>query len=233
MENANSFVPVPPNELHARITQELNDLCTISAMIDSRFENIDHTQIIIPPHVLFEQLLNNFMNPADVFELDDLESDNKLVDTHLVSPFIDSGEELDDEEVLNELNEYRNAVNFYHDRIIYSIDGDDLAFPCMIDFRKIWEAFGKHLEEKHMNWSRFGKKLDKNTTLQAHDFHSDRLHKKCLESEASNQVRDFSEHEEGVRICYDVVKSKGQRVTTTSDVVTMTDKEKPLEDWAG
>ncbi|GJY37603.1 hypothetical protein Tco_0423967 [Tanacetum coccineum] len=32
-------------------------------------------------------------------------------------------------------------------------------------------AFGKHLEEKHVTWARFGKKLDKNTTFQACDFH--------------------------------------------------------------
>ncbi|GJS75131.1 MAK10-like protein [Tanacetum coccineum] len=34
-------------------------------------------------------------------------------------------------------------------------------------------AFGKHSEDKHVTWARFGKKLDKNTTLQARDFHSD------------------------------------------------------------
>ncbi|GJU61688.1 hypothetical protein Tco_1243523 [Tanacetum coccineum] len=34
-------------------------------------------------------------------------------------------------------------------------------------------AFGKHLEEKHVTWARFEKKLDKNTTFQACDFHSD------------------------------------------------------------
>ncbi|GJV90179.1 hypothetical protein Tco_1537992 [Tanacetum coccineum] len=31
----------------------------------------------------------------------------------------------------------------------------------------------KHLEEKHVTWARFRKKLDKNTTFQARDFHSD------------------------------------------------------------
>ncbi|GKG00238.1 hypothetical protein Tco_0301928, partial [Tanacetum coccineum] len=33
--------------------------------------------------------------------------------------------------------------------------------------------FTKHLEEKHVTWARFKKKLDKNTTFQACDFHSD------------------------------------------------------------
>ncbi|GKA59254.1 hypothetical protein Tco_0758567 [Tanacetum coccineum] len=140
MENVNPFVPIPPNELRARISQELNDLRAISATIASPLENIDHTQIIIPP-VPFEQLVNDFMNPPDVSEMDDLESDNESVDTPLIYPFIDSDEELDDEEVLNELNEYRNAGSFYHNRIINSIDEDDLAFPYMIGFRKLVAYF--------------------------------------------------------------------------------------------
>ncbi|GKD73467.1 hypothetical protein Tco_1331749, partial [Tanacetum coccineum] len=39
----------------------------------------------------------------------------------------------DDEEVINELNEYGNAWNFHRTRIINIIDGNDLAFPCMIE----------------------------------------------------------------------------------------------------
>nr|GEU44282.1 hypothetical protein [Tanacetum cinerariifolium] len=120
MENTNLFVPVPPNGLRSRISQELNELYAIFVAIDSRFENIDHTQIIIPPFIPFKQLLNDFMNPPDVFEMDDLESDNKSVDTPLVSPFIDSDDESDDKEVLNELNKYGNAGNFYYNRIINS-----------------------------------------------------------------------------------------------------------------
>ncbi|GJR81336.1 hypothetical protein Tco_0152121 [Tanacetum coccineum] len=80
-----------------------------------------------------KQLLNDFMNSPDVLEMDDLESYNESIDTPLVSPFLDIDEELDDKEVLNELNEYGNAGNFYHNRITNSIDGNDLAFPCMID----------------------------------------------------------------------------------------------------
>ncbi|GJT26972.1 hypothetical protein Tco_0907247 [Tanacetum coccineum] len=105
MENANSFVPTPTNCLRVRITQELNEFRANSAMIDSRLEKIDHTKIIISPHVHIEQLLNNFMNSPDVFEMDDLESDDESVDTPLVSPFLDSVDELDNREVLNELNE--------------------------------------------------------------------------------------------------------------------------------
>ncbi|GJX09826.1 hypothetical protein Tco_0199685 [Tanacetum coccineum] len=131
MKNANPFVPIPPNGLSARISQELDELCAILAIIDLRLENIDHTYIIIPPPVPFEQLLNDFMNPPNVFEIDDLESDNELVDTPLVSSFLDSDEESSDGEVLDELNEYRNAGNFYRNRRINS-DGCELAFSCII-----------------------------------------------------------------------------------------------------
>ncbi|GJV60385.1 hypothetical protein Tco_1466485 [Tanacetum coccineum] len=43
----------------------------------------------------------------------DSQSDNESIDTPLVSPFLDSDDELDDGEVLNELDEYGNARNFY------------------------------------------------------------------------------------------------------------------------
>ncbi|GKG36135.1 hypothetical protein Tco_0443813, partial [Tanacetum coccineum] len=41
--------------------------------------------------------------------MDDLESNDGLVDTPLVSPFLDSDDDLDDGKVLNELEEYGNA----------------------------------------------------------------------------------------------------------------------------
>ncbi|GJY06555.1 hypothetical protein Tco_0373609 [Tanacetum coccineum] len=44
------------------------------------------------------------------------------------------------------------------------------------------KSFGKHLEEKHVTWARFGKKLDENSTL------------------------GFSERGDGVRICNDAVR---------------------------
>nr|GEY55990.1 hypothetical protein [Tanacetum cinerariifolium] len=75
------------------------------------------------------------MNPPDVIEMDDLGSDNESVDTPIVSPFIDSDEESNDGEVLNELNEYGNAENFYRNKRINCIDGCDLAFPCMLGLK--------------------------------------------------------------------------------------------------
>ncbi|GKD66445.1 hypothetical protein Tco_1308553 [Tanacetum coccineum] len=74
-------------------------------MIDSRLENIGRAHISIPPPVPFEQLLDNFMNPPDELVMDDLESDTKSYETPLVSPFLDSDDESDDGEVINELNE--------------------------------------------------------------------------------------------------------------------------------
>ncbi|GJS05236.1 hypothetical protein Tco_0321744 [Tanacetum coccineum] len=125
MENANPFVRVPPNGHQVRITQEFNELRAISAMINSHLG----------------QPLNNFMNSHNIIEMDDLESDDGSVDTPLVSPFLDSDDESDDGEVLNELDEYGNAGNFYRNRIINSLDREDVAFPCMIGFRKLVAYF--------------------------------------------------------------------------------------------
>ncbi|GJY43533.1 hypothetical protein Tco_0431746 [Tanacetum coccineum] len=74
-------------------------------MIDSRLENFGHAHVLIPPHVPFEQLLDDFMNLPNVLEIDYLESDDESVDTPLVSPFLDSDDESDDGEVLDELDE--------------------------------------------------------------------------------------------------------------------------------
>ncbi|GJU26981.1 hypothetical protein Tco_1165602 [Tanacetum coccineum] len=110
-------------------------------MINSRLENIGCTHIPIPPRVPFEQLLDGFMNPPDELVMDDSESDTKSNDTPLVSPFLDFDEESDDEEVINKLNEYGNAWNFYCNKIINSFNENDLAFPCMIGFRKFVAYF--------------------------------------------------------------------------------------------
>ncbi|GKC66907.1 hypothetical protein Tco_1099505, partial [Tanacetum coccineum] len=59
-----------------------------------------------------ERFLNNFANQPNETNMNDLESDDESVDTPLVSPFPHS----------------EKAIN--------SFDGDDLAFQCMIGFRK-------------------------------------------------------------------------------------------------
>ncbi|GKC02772.1 hypothetical protein Tco_0994382 [Tanacetum coccineum] len=104
-------------------------------MIDSRLENIGHTHILVPPPVLFEQLLDDFMNPPDVLEMDDSELDSKSNDTPIVSEMDDSemddDEESDDGEVINELNEYGNAGNFYLLKDIMEFIMSDMAHVVM------------------------------------------------------------------------------------------------------
>ncbi|GJU79734.1 hypothetical protein Tco_1282099 [Tanacetum coccineum] len=78
-------------------------------------------------HAQIDQELHTNMN--------NLESDDEAVDTPFVSPFPHSDNDSDDGEVLNELIEYENART-RRERIINSFDGDDLAFECMIGFRK-------------------------------------------------------------------------------------------------
>ncbi|GJU94851.1 hypothetical protein Tco_1319607 [Tanacetum coccineum] len=95
--------------------------------------------------VPLEQLFIDFENPHEVSHMDDLESDNESNDTPFVSHFLNSDDESDDGEVINELIEYRNAGKFYHNRIINSIDGNDLAFPCMIGFKKFVAYFDPFL----------------------------------------------------------------------------------------
>ncbi|GJU07847.1 hypothetical protein Tco_1124277 [Tanacetum coccineum] len=65
--------------------------------------------------------------------MNNLESDDEAVDT---PPFPHLDNDSDDGEVLNELIEYENAGTLRRERIINSLDGDDLTFKCMIGFRK-------------------------------------------------------------------------------------------------
>ncbi|GJZ08643.1 hypothetical protein Tco_0542926, partial [Tanacetum coccineum] len=127
MENANpppsNNRPVLPVALRARINQELYELKVISAFVGSRLESI-------------EQFLNNFSNQPNETNMNNLESDDESRETILVSPFPHSDNDSDDEEVLKELSEYESAGTLRQERIINSFDGDDLAFECMIGFRK-------------------------------------------------------------------------------------------------
>ncbi|GJZ88034.1 hypothetical protein Tco_0659816 [Tanacetum coccineum] len=127
MENANppptSNRPVLPATLHAQAVQELHELQRISAFVDSHLESI-------------ERFLNNFANQPNKISMNDLESDDESVDTPLVSPFPHSDNDADDGEVLNELIEYENIGMLRQEKAINSFDGDELAFQCMIGFRK-------------------------------------------------------------------------------------------------
>ncbi|GJX57402.1 hypothetical protein Tco_0287299 [Tanacetum coccineum] len=94
MENANTppinNLPILPAALRARIDQELHELHVISAFVNSRLESI-------------EQFLNNLANQPNETNMNNLKSDDKAVDTPLVSPFPHSDNDSDDGEVLNEI----------------------------------------------------------------------------------------------------------------------------------
>nr|GFB20576.1 homeodomain-like protein [Tanacetum cinerariifolium] len=89
------------------------------------------TRPVIPTaiHARFKQELQELLKILALV-------DSRLENTPLVSPFPHSDNDSDDEEVLNELSEYENAKTLRRERIINSSDGDDLAFQCMIGFRK-------------------------------------------------------------------------------------------------
>nr|GEW22978.1 zinc finger, CCHC-type [Tanacetum cinerariifolium] len=118
--------------LHARAVQELYKLQIISAFVDSRLESI-------------EQFLNNFTNNPNETYVNNFESDDESVETPLVSPFPHSDNDSDNGEVLNELIEYENVGMLRRERTINSCDGDDLAFQCMIGFRKFVAYFDPFL----------------------------------------------------------------------------------------
>ncbi|GKF70572.1 hypothetical protein Tco_0203629, partial [Tanacetum coccineum] len=88
--------PVLPTALREKVVQELNELQAISTYIDYRQENVD-------------QFLNGFTQQPNEIDVDGFEPDNESIDTPLVSPFLDSVDDSDDGEVLNELEEYDNA----------------------------------------------------------------------------------------------------------------------------
>ncbi|GJS77574.1 hypothetical protein Tco_0727455 [Tanacetum coccineum] len=127
MKNANppSTIdpPVLPTAQRLKVVQELDELQTISAYIDSYVENIKH-------------FLNGFKNPPNEIDMDDLEPIDESVDAPLVFPFLDSDDDSNNGEVINELEEYKNVGKLCRKKVINSIDGDDLAFSCMIGFRK-------------------------------------------------------------------------------------------------
>ncbi|GJY27004.1 hypothetical protein Tco_0401730 [Tanacetum coccineum] len=136
MENMNSPPTnnrlVLPTTLRAKVVQQLHELQAILAFVDYRLESI-------------EQFLNSFANQPNETNMNDLESDDESVDTPLVSPSLDSDNDSHDGEVLNELYEYGDAGILCRKRIINNFDGNDLAFECMIGFRKFVAYFDPFL----------------------------------------------------------------------------------------
>ncbi|GKE54075.1 hypothetical protein Tco_1489231 [Tanacetum coccineum] len=123
---------VLPAALRAQAVQELYELQRISAFVDSRLESI-------------KRFLNNFANQPNETNMNNLESDDESVDTPLISPFPLSDNDSDDGEVLNELIEYENVGMLRQEKAINSFDEDDLAFQCMIGFKKYVAYFDPFL----------------------------------------------------------------------------------------
>ncbi|GJW50758.1 hypothetical protein Tco_0092109, partial [Tanacetum coccineum] len=111
----NQYRPALQAALHAQAIEELHELQRISAFVDFRLESI-------------ERFLNNFTNQPNETNMNDLEFDDESVDTPLVSSFPYSVNNLDDDEVLNELIEYKNVGMLCREKVINSFDEDDLAF---------------------------------------------------------------------------------------------------------
>ncbi|GJZ60057.1 hypothetical protein Tco_0615873 [Tanacetum coccineum] len=78
-------------------------------------------------------------------DINNPEPNGEHINTPLISPFLDSDDESDDGEVIDKLNEYGNAGNFYPKRVINSLDGEDLALPYMIGFRQFVAYFDPFL----------------------------------------------------------------------------------------
>ncbi|GJU12200.1 hypothetical protein Tco_1134596, partial [Tanacetum coccineum] len=83
-----------------------------------------------PPPTNNRPVLPAALRAKVVRELHELHAILALVDSRL------ENNDSDDDEVLNELSEYENAGVLRRERIINSFDRDDLAFQCMIGFRK-------------------------------------------------------------------------------------------------
>ncbi|GJY63678.1 hypothetical protein Tco_0465138 [Tanacetum coccineum] len=110
----------------------LIDTIIISAFVDSRLESI-------------EQFLHNFIDHPSKTNINNLEFNDESADTPLVSPFPHLDNYSGDSEVLNEMIEYENVGMIRYERAINSFDGDDLAFQCMIGFRKFVAYFDPFL----------------------------------------------------------------------------------------
>ncbi|GKA36812.1 hypothetical protein Tco_0723377 [Tanacetum coccineum] len=92
-----------------------------------------------PPPTSNRPLLPIALRAQAIQELHELQRISAFVDSRL------KNNDSDDEEVLNELSEYENAGTLCRERIINSFDGDDLAFECMIGFRKFTAYLGPFL----------------------------------------------------------------------------------------
>ncbi|GJR67040.1 hypothetical protein Tco_0013105 [Tanacetum coccineum] len=95
------------------------------------FQDDDVRDLTMASEQNIDQFLYGFTQPRNEIDMDDLEPDDESVDTPLVSHFLESDDDFDDGEVINELEEYGNAGHLSRQREINSFDGDDLAFQLV------------------------------------------------------------------------------------------------------
>ncbi|GKA13771.1 hypothetical protein Tco_0693417 [Tanacetum coccineum] len=103
---------------------------------------LTNNRLVLPAalHVKVVQELHELQT-----NMNDLESDDESVDTPLVSPFLDSNNDSDNGEVLNELEEYGKAGQLCRKKEINTFNRDDFSFQCMIGFRKFVAYFDPFL----------------------------------------------------------------------------------------
>nr|GEX50377.1 hypothetical protein [Tanacetum cinerariifolium] len=154
MENVNPYGPaIPQNTPRDQTVQKLDELLEISAMIDSRLENIDNNQIIIPSLASPKQLLNDFMNPSDFLKMNNLESDVQFEDTPFVSPFLDMDDESDDGEVMD-FTVLEDKGEYIESELSEVVIGkpfkgltqlEDNSSEGLISFNSVWDTYIYHM----------------------------------------------------------------------------------------
>ncbi|GKB10999.1 hypothetical protein Tco_0844922 [Tanacetum coccineum] len=139
--------------------------------------------------------------------------------------------------VVNPMNDGSNLVciSCVKDVFMISHDKSVARYALSVNSRvkELMRSFGKHLEEKNVTCAKFGKKLDKNTTLQARNFHSDAFTKSALKVKLLIKIVTPQSIETTLGFAMKPSRVKSDCVTTTCDAITMTDKEKHLADMAG
>ncbi|GJX15300.1 hypothetical protein Tco_0207058 [Tanacetum coccineum] len=118
----------PPDLVNTERTneQKVQDEQIITQPSDSTSGN--NTKVLVPTIKPLVPEIHQLANQPNETNMNDLESNNETVDTPFVSPFLDSDNDSDDGEVLNELYEYGNVGMLCQKRLINSFDVDDLAF---------------------------------------------------------------------------------------------------------
>nr|GEV68929.1 Gag-Pol polyprotein [Tanacetum cinerariifolium] len=128
--------------------------------------------------------------------MNDLESDDELVDTPVVSPFPHSDKDSNDDEVLNELSEYENAEakkeSSDEERLTFESEDEEYAMAVR-DFKKFFKRRGKFVRQP---------RKDKKMFQIIHDDKNGKSDRKCFRCSNSNHL---------IRECPKPPKDKNQR----------------------